>query len=461
MRSAKAMARSVWQQVVPFPYSLGPRVAKHYMDLRDSQWYTRQQHVELQHRLLHRLIRHAYENVPYYQRVFDERGIRPSDIQCADDLKQLPVLGKDGIRKHFEELLARNHVQFKPALRHTSGSTGEPLHYYIDRELSALIGAVVARHWQWCGVKPTDRIAVFRGTLIDDFGGSRPNYVRRENNQLHFSTFRMNAEMMRDYVQELNRFRPTLIRGYPGSLAILARFLEESSVECCRPKAVHTSSEVVLPEQRELIERVLGAPLFDWYGHGESTVCAGECEAHGGLHLNLEFGITEFLQTEEYTGDDQDDVFRIVSTSLWNYSMPLLRYETEDLALFRDSECSCGREMPVIEKIIGRQADIIRSASGISIAPSSFVHFWKYKVADQLHGIGYAQIVQETEERIRVKLVGSQRLDNEDVIKKWIGILLGITNVVFEYLPEIPAGEKWRFTVSHVLDGRDRTGTHG
>lgn len=256
---------------------------------------------------------------------------------------------------------------------------------------------------------------------------------------------------MEKYIKKLNELKPALIRGYPSSLEILARFMIKKNLKLqFSPKAIHTSSEVVLPEQREIIENAFGAPLFDWYGHGESTVCAGECEYHKGLHLNLEFGCTEFIKTEETK--KMSKVYNIVSTSLWNFSMPLIRYDTEDLALLENSKCQCGRGLPLIKQIIGRQADIIIGANGVWVSPASFVHFWKYKIADRLKNILYAQIVQEDEDFVKVKLVGEKDKKNEDIIRRQLNTLLGNMKIEFEYLSQIPTGQKWRFTVSKIKE---------
>ena len=413
-----------------------------------TQWLPPEELEELQNKRLQIIIKHAYENVPYYRRIFDERGLKPEDIQTKEDLKLLPVLTKDDVRKHFNELTAKNFRKFRPTLNHTSGSTGEPLSYYIDRDLSTLIQATVWRHWSWCGIKHGEPIAVFRGTLIDEFGKKRQCYYKVEGNQIHFSTFEMDEKIMTEYVKKLNEIKPALIRGYPASLEILARFIKEKNLNVHSPKAIHTSSEVVLPEQRKIIENAFGAPLFDWYGHGESTICAGDCEYHKGLHLNLDFGYTEFIKTKET--EKMKDVYNIISTSLWNFSMPLIRYNTEDLALLDNSKCLCGRGLPLIKKIIGRQADIIVGINGVQVSPSSFVHFWKYKVANKLLGILYAQIVQEEKDLIRVKLVGSKRKENEQLIRKQLNMLLGDMKIEFGYIPNIPTGQKWRFTVSKI-----------
>jgi len=451
-RSIKSFIKKMYSQI-PFPYIYGLEFAKYYKWLMKTQWFSFEELKEIQNRRLHIIIDHAYKNVPYYKRIFNERKLKPMDIQTVEDLKLLPILTKGDIRNHFNDLIAKNFKKYKPILSHTSGSTGQPLEYYIDKNLFALIRATVWRHWQWCGVKYREVIAVFRGTLINEFGKKQQYYYKTEGNQIHFSTFKMNEKVMSKYIKKLNETKPTLIRGYPASLEILARFIKKYNLNIHSPKAIHTSSEVVLPEQREIIESAFGAPLFDWYAHGESTVCAGECEYHKGLHLNMEFGFTEFIKTKETK--KMTGIYNIISTSLWNFSMPFIRYDTEDLVPLGNSKCSCGRGLPLVKKIIGRQADIIKGVNGVQVSPSSFVHFWKYKVADELSDIYYVQIVQKEKDLIQVNLVGKKKKKNEELIKKRLNMLLGDMKVEFEYLTQIPTGQKWRFTVSKVDQKED------
>ena len=446
----KKVYRKLKSKVVPFPYIMGKEFAQTYNELMESQWYSKEQLEELQLKKLEAIIKHAYENVPYYRKIFDERGLKPKDIQNFGDLKKLPILTKGDVRNNFRDIISRNYMEFNPTLNHTSGSTGEPLSYYIDDYLSTLISACVQRHWRWCGIEPKDLIAVFRGTLIDEFGKERSSYWKLKGDQLHFSTFEMTDEVMTEYVEQLNKWKPALIRGYPSSLEILAQFINEQNLEVSSPKAIHTSSEMVLQEQRELIEKAFEALLFDWYGHGESTINAGECDKHEGLHLSLEFGYTEFIKTTET--ENMENIYNVVSTSLHNYSMPFIRYDTEDLTLLEHERCSCGRVLPLIKKIVCRRGDIIKGINGVKIGPPALVHFWKYKVAENLSNISYAQIVQKAESVIQVRLAGEKVQKNEEVITKQLRLLLGDIQVKYEYLPQIPSGQKWRFTVSEICE---------
>lgn len=442
-------AKYIMQSVIPFPYNRGLTFANAYKYILQSQWWPIGKLEEFQNERLASIIQHAYTNVPYYRDIFMERGLKPSNINDKSDLSKLPILTKDDIRKNFNSMVAVNRAKYKAEIRHTSGSTGEPLSYYIDKKLSILINAYVYRHWKWCGINSQDKIAVFRGTLIGKYGRKKKCLYRINGNQIHFSTFEMNNEVMMQYVESYNRFKPGLVRGYPTSLEIFARFIDDNNIKIHSPKAIHTSSEVVLPAQKKLLETVFRSPLFDWYGHGESTVCAGECDRHKGLHLNSEFGCTEFLKTD--LNEEGKNVYQVISTSLWNYSMPIIRYDTEDMAILSDHNCPCGRELPLIERIIGRKADIIYGINGVNISPSSLVHYWKYRVADKLPNMKYAQIIQEQPDCLLVKLVCTSKEQlYEKIIHEQLCAILGDMNIRYEYLSEIPTGQKWRFTISSM-----------
>ena len=112
---------------IPFPICYGPSFMKEYNGLMKSQWFNHEQIEELQSKKLRMIIKHAYLNVPYYHRIMREKGLNPDDIKKIEDLSKLPILTKDDIRNHFEELTVKNIKKYKPVLNHTSGSTGKPL----------------------------------------------------------------------------------------------------------------------------------------------------------------------------------------------------------------------------------------------------------------------------------------------------------------------------------------------
>lgn len=445
----KKPIRKAYLRIIPFPYSQGLEFSKLYLWLMKTQWKSPEEIEKFQNAELKKIILHSYENAPYYRKIFDKRGIKPEDINNKNDLTLLPILTKDDIRNNFKELTARNLRDYNPKVYHTSGSTGEPLQYYLDKRVSNLVNATVWRNYNWCGIKYGQRVAVLRGSLVGAFGKKQEKHYKILGNELHFSSFHMTDEVMAEYAKKINEFKPSLIRGYPASLEIFGRFLMKNNLNIHKPVALHTSSEVLFPEQRKVIEEAFKAPVFDWYAHGESTVCAGECGKHEGLHLNSEFGLSEFVKTDETK--NMENVYNIVSTSLWNYSMPLIRYDSEDLVLIENKKCSCGRPLPLIKEIVGRRGDILTGIKGNYVSPTSLIHFWKYQIDNELlSSIKYYQVVQNSAEELTVKVVGEPKKENEGVIRKKLTSLLGDMKIEFEYLPDVPTGEKWRFTVSKI-----------
>jgi len=110
----KKPLKNIYRKIVPFPYVCGMKFAKFYNFIEKSQWWSKEKLEEFQNEKLKIIIKHAYKNVPYYKKIFDERKLKPSDIQTKEDLKKLPILTKDDVKKNFHELTAKNFKKFKP-----------------------------------------------------------------------------------------------------------------------------------------------------------------------------------------------------------------------------------------------------------------------------------------------------------------------------------------------------------
>ena len=129
----------------------GTHIVKSLNELREKQWWPPEQIQAEQNDKLARLIEHSYENVPYWRRLFDRSGLKPCDIKTKDDLRKLPVTTKDDIRENLEEMVAGNYPAKKLIEQHSSGSTGEPLKYYTDKDQYSCRIALVFRFWECAG----------------------------------------------------------------------------------------------------------------------------------------------------------------------------------------------------------------------------------------------------------------------------------------------------------------------
>ncbi len=162
---------------------------------------------------------------------------------------------------------------------------------------------------------------------------------------------------MNCFVNDINVFKPAIIRGYPSSLFILSNHIEENDAIKALPKSIITTAEVLLPKYREKIESIFRCPVFDEYGCNDGGLISYECKEHHGFHYAAERAIVEIE-----VGEDSPwprGYGEVLLTDLFNFSMPFIRYSNSDIAKLSSSSCICGRGLPVIEKVHGRSGDII------------------------------------------------------------------------------------------------------
>jgi phenylacetate-CoA ligase len=184
----------------------------------------------------------------------------------------------------------------------------------------------------------------------------------------------MSERTLGAYVEQLRRFRPEFLHGYPSAIILLAEYLERHGEKLGAPlKAVLLASEGMYPGQRETLERVFACRPFSWYGHSERLILAGECTAEPGvLHHFPDYGILEIVGETGNTLHEDGVRGELVGTGLWNRSLPLIRYRTEDTARLRAPRCACGRCFDRFDQVEGRwRQEYIIGKTGARISPSA------------------------------------------------------------------------------------------
>ncbi|MCL4491209.1 MAG: hypothetical protein M1510_04765 [Nitrospirae bacterium] len=423
-----------------YPYTIYMR----RRELEKSQWFNNKRLPEIQSDRLRKLILHCYENVPYYRSLFNGRGLKPDDIKSPEDLKLLPILTKDTVRENFRELVATNAKRFSPILGHTGGTTGTALEFYVDSCANILEFATVWRHWNWAGYSFGDRFCDLRGRIIR---GEKPYSFDWRLNAMFLSSYRMTREMVKEYAVQLRSFKPRIIRGYPSAIDIFARLLRESGIDDIRPKAVVTSSETLLAQQRKNLEEVFGCKVFDTYGLEERSAAAGQCP-EGNMHADSEYGVIRVLNDGRDIPEGEEGEF--ICTGLHNYAMPLINYRTNDVGIFSTDKCPCGRGLPVIKSITGRVEDMIATPDGRNVAGSGLSVAFKYSM-----GIRLSQIIQEDINEMTVKIVRSPSYNENDektLLSNLRDRVGHVIRIKIEYVDDIPLTKagKLKFVISKV-----------
>lgn len=396
------------------------------------------------------IVRHAYQTVPYYREVMDERRLIPDDITTIDDLTKLPVMHKEDVRAAGTRLLSSAFNKKKLKTVTTSASTGSPLAVYWDQSIAVMNHACYMRMRRWAGIPPGTPVAIMQGKPTVPPAQKKPPLWRYNPawNQVRLSTLHMSDANLPYYMDELRRFGARLLETYPSAAYILARFLEDKDdylpLDC-----IVTTGEPLLSEQRRVIEERFKTRVFDAYGQAERVVFATECEKHDGLHLYDEYGVTEVVDSEG-ARVSTGTTGLLVGTSLYNKAMPLLRYACGDIGAMSDRRCSCGRTLSMLDGLASRANDVVVLPDGRMLAGRNVG--WSVRM---IKSVDDWQVVQERIDLIRMVVVTPEPVtDRErDGVKEYFRRRLGPqVEVRVERVSEIPKSPvgKARHVISHV-----------
>jgi phenylacetate-CoA ligase len=401
---------------LPFQVRYGKDFLKMSKQLEVSERWSIEKLEDYQNRCLSKLINHAYQNVPYYHKLFNKHGILPGNIKTTHNLKIIPPLSKDDLRNNFKDLIATNMKNKELICKSTSGTSGRPVHFYLERrQKQYLYGSPFRwRHFRWGGYGLEDKCATLYNWRIPPKtnGQRRLFYYDPMRRLLILSTYDMTRKNIRQYAEALQKHNPEFLHGFPSALEMMAKYLREQIIAPpITPKAIFTQSEVVYPWQRRLIEQYFGCEIYDWYGMEERAIAASECELHSDYHIFSEYCVVEVLgEGKNVVGEEGE----LISTPLDNYAMPLLRYKTGDLGTLVNEKCACGRTLPLMRLSGGRDRNFVVTKS------DSLISVTIVDIPNATKNIEQFQFVQEEVGTVTLKVLRKDSFSDEDLnlIKK-------------------------------------------
>ncbi len=407
-------------------------------------------------------LRHAYATVPFYHRTWAAAGVHPDDVKSLDDFSHFPVVTKTDIRKHAAEMLSEAYRGAKLRTKTTSGSTGVPLVIKLDERGAQWKAGCVLRADEWSGWRLGQRVAkVWGNPEYRHFGmkGRITNHF--VDRAIYLDTINLTEGRIREFVAAVRRHRPGLVFGHAHSLYMLACVLNKSGISDIRPNGIISTAMPLHDYQRKAIETALGTPVTNRYGCEEVSLIACQCERHQGLHVAAESVYVEVAsggrEAADSGGNQGADAPRsprtgpLLVTDLVNFAMPLIRYQIGDVATLSDSQCPCGRGLPVLEKVEGRDADYVVTPTGSLISGISLTE----NFAVLIKGAAQVQIIQETVTHLRVRMVRDPIWDAEserqirELVLKTFGPTMTYDLEFVDLIPQEPSG-KYRFCVSKV-----------
>lgn len=399
--------------------------------------------------LRHLLIR-AAERVPFYRQHWCARLRHGEKVGC-EDIANWPVLKKASLRNSPGMFLA-DDCNFRRMWReHTSGSTGTPITLWQSRETLRAWYALVEARWRgWYGLCRNDRWAILGGQLVVPAHQQSPPFWVWNGGlkQLYLSSYHLSAETAAAYIGAIKKCRAVYLWGYASSLYSLALLTREQKPFDLNLKVIISNAEPLYDHQRALIQRVFNCPVRDTYGMSEMVCGASECES-GKMHLWPDVGIYEILRDDCDQPVPVGEVGRLVCTGLLNQDMPLIRYEVGDRVAMAlpGEQCGCGRSMPILRTVEGRNDDVILTSDGRRIGRLDPVFKREIPIQE-------AQIVQESLALLRVIIVPGAGFtaNHEKALVLALQERVGDMQIHVEHVKVIPrsANGKFRSVISRL-----------
>lgn len=392
--------------------------------------------------------RFAMSNSPFYRDRYRDAGFTIDDLNDPAAFAELPIIEKSDVREHPDLFRSSeaNEKSARPA--GTGGSTSEPLKLLHDRRFPVRV--LEWRLYRWWGVHPSDDVATIYRQFWSAKEAGKHSLQWWPSQRFQLDTSRIDAASVDAFVERWRAVRPALLTGYVGGIVELSRMLEDRGVQLAPPTAIGVTAAPMSQAQREEVERVLHAPVYDHYRCGEIPWMAGECSSHQGMHVFAD------LRKVEVVDDDDRPVApgqmgQTVVTDLTNRVFPLVRYRLGDRTSTVDGACSCGVTLPRIAAVVGRVTEAAHLPNGQVIAGDFLTEiFVKYPQAARQF-----QVHQQADYSITLRCIpgaSEHALDEIDaVVKELDGIVNHAVPVRLELVETIPHdGGKIRYIKSDV-----------
>jgi phenylacetate-CoA ligase len=362
--------------VTPLAERLGFPVWTTRRRLAELQWCAPE---ELEMRALdrlHPLLEHAARFVPHYRTLFAGAGLDGRDIKSMRDLGRVPISSKVELRAGFPELTtAQNIPEQRRQRMMTSGSTGLPFEFYWDRSTLPVLGGT-ERFWhEWSGIAVWHtRITIASPSYF--YNSIKPprrlpwliNRIVVGERSESLPADQLTTGRFRSLVERVTRRGPYFIRGYPGSLVSLAIRLTNDGVPLASyPRAVVTLAETLTTPNAAKLREVFRCPVVNHYSAWEVPQIAHSCPDNPELlHVNSERVIVRVVRPNGAAAEP-GETGRVIVTDLANYVMPFINYSAGDGAMV-GARCPCGRGMPTLARLEGRDTEMIRTPDGREVS---------------------------------------------------------------------------------------------
>ena len=313
-------------------------------------------------------VRHVWDNVPYYRKKMEEKGVTPDDIQSIDDLYKLPFLCKDDLREAYPYGLKGVPMSECVRIHSTSGTTGKRVVAFYTQHDVDLWEDCCARAIVAAGGDKEDVVHVAYGYGLFTGGAG----LHGGSHKVGCLTLPMSSGNTDRQLQFMTDLGSTILCCTPSYAAYLAESIHERGLrDQIKLKAGIFGAEAWSEDMRQDIQDKLGIKAYDIYGLTETSGpgVAFECSEQTGMHINEDHFIAEIIDPDTGEVLPEGSKGELVFTAITKEAFPLLRYRTRDICVLTRKKCSCGRTHVKMSKPMGRSDDML-IIRGVNVFPS-------------------------------------------------------------------------------------------
>ena len=369
---------------------------------------------EIQEKNFFNFLKHAINTTDYY-----------ADYGKYKTINECPVITKDIVKENYKDFLSNKYKKEELVKTTTSGSYGTPFTFLFTKKKKEIQRSDIIYFSRWANYD----VGVKHGYAL---AKDKPMFLQILQNQYAIIPFKITDQWLEKEIQKIKRRKLKILIGYPSTIGALAKHLISKN-ETYKLEGVITISEVLIDSVREDIEKAFGVKPLSRYTTEEFGVLGMECPKQQNLHLNNVHFIIEVLD-ENNQPVQPGEQGEVVVTDLYSHAMPLIRYKTGDLAILGKDTCECGLNTPYLEKLLGRQLEVIYAPDGSKVESMAI----NGRMRD-IEGVRQFQFIQTGKSEYTLNIVKlKEMIDEIEIAKRYKKILGEEANIIFNYVDDIP-----------------------
>jgi phenylacetate-CoA ligase len=412
---------------------------------------TRLELLDNQKKRFSELILKSKSNSVFYFNLYEEN----LDSNEIENIDHLPIVNKEMLRANINDIVINTNENLIKSK--TGGTTGKSLEVKYTKTNMQERFAMLDDFRSRFGYELGKKTAWFSGkSLLTQRDVKKNRFWKKDflHKVKYYSTFHIKSDYLKYYVEDLIKFRPQYLVGFPSSILEIAKYGLNNEYDFPEKvvKAVFPTAESINKEMRSVIEKFFKTKLYDQYASSEGAPFIFECKK-GNLHLELQSGVFEVLDKNNQPARSG----KLLVTSFTTEATPLIRYDIGDSITLEDPNkiCDCGNNNPMVKEILGRIDDFIYSPENGKINLGNISNTLK-----GTKGIRKFQVIQNKINKINVLLVVDYQFDKKSekaLFKNWIDRLGNKMQITLEIVDEIEVEKSGKFrmvknNIKHLLN---------